>query len=160
MDYKFKLLKIHCAGCALALEQNINTIEGVTAEVNFVTKVIKLKIETENPAETLTQVKIAINKFDHSIEIVDFEDEEEILKREKNEKLLKISRIIIASVILVLNCFFSDGWFKTLIFFLDYLLISYPSLIAAGRNIIHGKVFDENFLMSIASLGASNASIG
>ena len=154
MDYKFKLLKIHCAGCALALEQNINTIEGVTAEINFVTKVIKLKIETKNPAETLTQVKIAINKFDRSIEISDFEDEEEILKQEKKDKMLKIMRIVLASVILVLNCFLSDGWFKILVFLMDYILISYPSLIAASRNIIHGKIFDENFLMSIASLGA------
>ena len=69
MQYKFRLLKMHCAGCALALEQNLNTIEGVEAKISFVTKVLELKIETENPPETLTEVKIAITKFDHAIEI-------------------------------------------------------------------------------------------
>ena len=77
MDYKFKLSKIHCAGCALALEENINEIEGVSAQINFVTKHIKLKIETENPAETLTAVKIAVSKFDHSIELLDANEEDD-----------------------------------------------------------------------------------
>ena len=61
MQYKFKLLKIHCAGCALALEQKLNAIVGVTAEISFVTKVLKLEIERENQAEVLTEVKMAIN---------------------------------------------------------------------------------------------------
>ena len=69
MEYKFKLLKIHCAGCALALEQNINQIEGVQAEISFVTKVLKLQIDSDEPAETLTKVKMAISTFDKSIEI-------------------------------------------------------------------------------------------
>ena len=154
MDYKFKLLKIHCAGCALALEENLNVIEGVSAEINFVTKVLKLKIDTKNPAETLTQVKVAINKFDRSIEILDYEDEEEILRREKRAKTIKLATIIASFIILILNCFLPDSWFKIVVFFLDYLLISYPSLVAAGKNIIHGKIFDENFLMSVASVGA------
>ena len=72
MQYKFKLLKIHCAGCALALEQKLNAIVGVTAEISFVTKVLKLEIERENQAEVLTEVKMAINDFDHSIEIAEY----------------------------------------------------------------------------------------
>ena len=154
MDYKFKLLKIHCAGCALALEQSLNQIEGVTAEINFVTKVLKLKIETESPADTLTEVKVAINRFDHSIEIVDFEDKEEILKREKESKILKYISLSVAFVILILNSLLPMSVFKIIVYFLDYILISYPSIISAYKNTIHGKLFDENFLMVIASVGA------
>ena len=154
MEYKFKLLKIHCAGCALALEQNINQIEGVTAELSFVTKVLKLKIETEKPAETLTQVKLVINKFDHSIEILDYADEEEIAEKEKKEKQFKIIKLAVSFVILLLALVIPVKWLKIAIFLIDYLLVSYNTLLKAGRNLINGKVFDENFLMSIASLGA------
>lgn len=154
MDYKYKLLKIHCAGCALALEQNINQIEGVTAELNFVTKVLKLKIETENPAETLTQVKLVINKFDHSIEILDYADEEEILEKEKKEKNFKIIKLAVSFVILLIALIIKVKWLKVSIFLLDYVLVSYKTLEKAGRNLIGGKLFDENFLMAIASLGA------
>ncbi|MBQ3219378.1 MAG: heavy metal translocating P-type ATPase, partial [Clostridia bacterium] len=43
-------------------------------------------------------------------------------------------------------------WF--VVFTLIYLLSSYDVLYKAGRNIFRGKVFDENFLMAIASIGA------
>ena len=37
---------------------------------------------------------------------------------------------------------------------LPYILLAFPVLRIAGRNILKGQVFDENFLMSIATLGA------
>jgi len=46
------------------------------------------------------------------------------------------------------------GWARTLAFLVPYLLIGWDILWSAARNIAHGQVFDENFLMSIASLGA------
>lgn len=154
MEYKFKLLKVHCAGCALALEQKLNDIEGVYAEINFVTKVLKLKIETENPAEMLTVVKTEICNFDHMIEIVDFEDDEDIAKREKQERDSNIIRLSIACAVLIVGIFIPSFWLKVVVFALDYILVSYKVLISAGRNILQGKVFDENFLMALASIGA------
>lgn len=154
MQYKFKLLKIHCAGCALALEQNLNQIEGVHAEISFVTKVLKLDIETEDPATTLTDVKMAIENFDHSIEIVDYVSDEDIAIKEKRERNLNIIKLVVAAVILIINIFIPVKWLKIIIYVFDYVLVSYKVLIKAGRNILKGKVFDENFLMTVASLGA------
>ncbi len=154
MQYKFKLLKMHCAGCALALEQNLNQIEGVSAEISFVTKVLKLEISAENEAEVLTKVKVAIHDFDHTIEILDFVSEEDILIKEKKEKQRNIIKISIATVILILNIFMPIFWLKVVVFAADYILISYKVLIKAARNIVKGKVFDENFLMGLASIGA------
>ncbi len=154
MDYKFKLLKIHCAGCALALEQDLNTIEGVCAEINFVTKILKLTITTENPAETLTEVKTAISDFDHSIEIAEYQDEQDLELKEKRERNINIVRLVVAFAIMIGTYFIPLLWLKIVLFALDYILVAYKVLISAGRNIIHGKFFDENFLMTIASIGA------
>ncbi len=45
-------------------------------------------------------------------------------------------------------------WFVALpLFLIPYLIAGYTVLLKAGRNIIHGQVFDENFLMSIATVG-------
>ena len=154
MQYKFKLLKLHCAGCALALEQNLNSIEGVKAEINFVTKVLKLEIETENPAETLTDVKVAIENFDHSIEIVDYVSDEDIVEKEKRERKLNVIKLATATIILIVGLLIPIFWLKVVVFALGYILVSYKVLIKAGKNIAKGKVFDENFLMAIASLGA------
>lgn len=154
MDYKFKLLRIHCAGCALALEQNLNLIDGVHAEINFVTKILKLKIDSEKPAETLTEVKTAIFKFDHSIEILDYEDEEDIARREKDERTIKLVRLTCVFIVAFLNYFNPVIWLKISIYLVDYILASYHILISAYRNLITGKIFDENLLMAVASIGA------
>ena len=154
MDYKFKLLKMHCAGCALALEQNLNQIEGVEAQINFVTKTLKLVISTEKPAETLTEVKVAITKFDHSIEIVDFDDEDKETEKEKFLEKLKIARFALVALILFFNIFIKIEWLKIFWFAFCYLISAYEILWNSLKNIRHGKIFDENFLMSIASIGA------
>ena len=154
MDYKFKLLKIHCAGCALALEQNLNQIESVQVEINFVTKILKLHIDSDEPEQILSKVKDTIHLFDHSIEILDYEDEEDIARREKQEREFNIFKLTLAFIVLILNYFVSITWLKVIIYLADYILVSYKILISAGRNILNGKIFDENFLMSIASIGA------
>ena len=92
MEYKFKLSKIHCAGCAVALEQNLNEIEGVKAEISFVSKQLRLFIDSENPAETLTAVKIAVTNFDHAIELYDYDDEEKFEAKEKNQRIIDVCR--------------------------------------------------------------------
>lgn len=45
-------------------------------------------------------------------------------------------------------------WMEIVVFVLPYLLIGYDIILKAGRNICHGQVFDENFLMMIATFGA------
>ena len=109
MQYKFRLDKMHCAGCALALEQNINTLEGVEAKINFVTKVIELNIDTDNPAETLTQVKVAIKKFDHMVEILPYEEELDESTAKKYRRIFDISRFAIAVLLMLSNIVISTA---------------------------------------------------
>lgn len=47
-----------------------------------------------------------------------------------------------------------EGWLRLLPFLAAYLTVGGGVLMRAGRNILNGQVFDENFLMSIATIGA------
>ena len=50
-----------------------------------------------------------------------------------------------------------DGWNKIVLFVIylvPYLVIGYDIVYKAARNISHGQVFDENFLMTVATIGA------
>ena len=154
MEYKFKLSKIHCAGCALALEQNLNGIEGVRAEINFVTKQLRLFIDTENPADTLTEVKIAVTKFDHSIELLDNDSLDESLKKEKDLRMINICRYSASVVFLILGALLDLGWLKITFFAVAYLASAYDVLWGAILNLKNKNVFDEKLLMSVASVGA------
>ena len=102
----------------------------------------------------MEEVKKEIVNFDHMIQIVDFEDDEDIARREKKERNKKIIRLSVATIIMIVNIFVPIFWLKVTIFALDYILVSYNILISAFKNILKGKVFDENFLMTIASIGA------
>ena len=66
-----------------------------------------------------------------------------------------LARIIISAVLCVVAGLLPiDGVWKLLAFSVPYLVIGYDVLWGAVRNIIHGQVFDEQFLMAIATLAA------
>ena len=154
MEYKFKLSKLHCAGCALALEQNLNTLEGVKAEINFLSKQLKLFIDSENPADTLTAVKIAVSNFDKSIELSDFDNEEELLNKDKKERLINIFRYSFSVVLSIVALIVNASWLKISLFALSYVISAYDVLWGAILNFKGKNIFDEKLLMSIASIGA------
>lgn len=64
-------------------------------------------------------------------------------------------RILIAAVLWIIAWLLPlEGYYKLIAFLVPYLLIGYDVLWSATRNILHGQVFDENFLMAVASVGA------
>ncbi|MDE7342385.1 MAG: cadmium-translocating P-type ATPase [Lachnospiraceae bacterium] len=73
--------------------------------------------------------------------------------KKKQKKML--IRIIISAVMLVaLNFIPVTGWLRMLLYMIAYLIIGYDILLKAGKGILNGRVFDENFLMAIATVGA------
>ncbi len=64
-------------------------------------------------------------------------------------------RIILSIVTLIIVSFLPvDGYVRLVCFLVPYFIIGYDILWKAIRNIAHGQVFDENFLMSVATIGA------
>ncbi len=82
-------------------------------------------------------------------------DTKKQIEEEEEEGKLSLVKIIISGILfslgIVLNI--SDKA-KFIIFLMSYIVISYSIIFNAIKNIIHGKIFDETFLMSIASIGA------
>ena len=73
-----------------------------------------------------------------------------------NKKQKKVLiRIIVAFVLLVILSFVPvDGWIKFALYMIPYLVIGYDILKKAGKGIMNRQVFDENFLMAVATVGA------
>lgn len=66
-------------------------------------------------------------------------------------------RILVGAVVFLAALLIHDNnnaWVQPIFFLISYLIIAGDVLIMAFRNILNGQVFDENFLMGIASLGA------
>lgn len=71
-----------------------------------------------------------------------------------NKKMKKQLIMIIISIILLIIAFLVNDKLSIIFFLLSYIIVGYKIIYKAFRNIIRGKVFDENFLMTIATLGA------
>ena len=72
----------------------------------------------------------------------------------KGQKI-DLVRILLAAVLWIVVWLLPlDGYLKLIAFLVPYLVIGYDVLWSAVRNILHGQVFDENFLMAVASIGA------
>ena len=76
---------------------------------------------------------------------------EAMTKRQKRTLL----RIIISTLVLIVAAFAPLGEpYKLILYLIAYAIISYDVIWKSLINIFHGEVFDENFLMSLASIGA------
>lgn len=75
------------------------------------------------------------------------------MDRKMNRKLIKI----IVSLLLVIISFifkFDIELYNNILYVIAYIIVGYDIVLKAVRNIIKGKVFDENFLMTVATIGA------
>ncbi len=71
-------------------------------------------------------------------------------KKEKKQLI----RIIISGILFILGFIFDIKYLTVIILLVSYIIIGYDILLKAFRNIKRGKVFDENFLMTVATVGA------
>ena len=89
---------------------------------------------------------------------------EEALRRVQGERLGKdmtkrqkksLTRIIIAAVLMIILKFLPvEGWLKFVLYMVPYLVVGYDILRKAFKGILNKQVFDENFLMAVATIGA------
>ena len=72
----------------------------------------------------------------------------------KKQKVMLLRILITAAMLLALKFIPLTGIPQLIAYLIAYLVIGYDILRKAGKGIVNGRVFDENFLMAIATLGA------
>ena len=76
------------------------------------------------------------------------------LNMTKKQKNVFLRILIAGALILLIELSPAEGWLKFLLFLIPYLTIGYDILRKAWKGILKRQVFDENFLMAVATLGA------
>lgn len=151
------LLGLDCAECAKKIETAIKGMDGVqTASIDFVTQ--KLTIEALNKESLPAIVRQAaqiIREIEPDVKIsysgkVDEENPHDALKH----KLRQVGFIAGAILFITGMIFKFSQPVEFVLFLISYLLVGGEVVIRAVKNITKGQVFDENFLMSIATIGA------
>jgi len=71
-----------------------------------------------------------------------------------NRKTMLIRIAVCVALLIAAKLLDGNGWITLLLYLAAYLVMGWDVLLRAGRNILRGSVFDENFLMAVATLGA------
>jgi Cd2+/Zn2+-exporting ATPase len=154
MKKTFEIKNLDCAVCAGKVADAINKLPEIdNAQIDFLTKKLSVESTTENWEKLMHKVIKTCHKIEPDCEIVMEESAHHHCHHNDLNKLFFI-RIAI-TVVLGAFCFIADNEILKLIAALiAYFVIGYDVLWRAIRNIFRGQVFDENFLMTIATVGA------
>ena len=151
----YKITGIDCANCAAKIERNINNIPGVEdATITFATE--QLRLTAEDPDALIPAILAVARDEEPEAEITPLESKPQPAAEEK-KKDTDLIAILTGTGLFVVGLFLK--WLNLTIpadiaFVAGYLVLGLPVLKAAGGNLLKGHMLDENFLMSIATLGA------
>lgn len=152
MEKSYRLNGLDCANCAAKIETNIQKIAGVqTAQVDFMTTKLTIEAENNDLNRVCQEAKAIVKKIEPEVVVENWQRNE---ATENDQKLVLLR--IFSSLLLLVGLHFLNltGLFALLAYSLLFLWIGFDVLKTALGNMFHGEVFDENFLMALATLGA------
>lgn len=153
----FIVEKLGCAHCAGKMEEQVSHLPGVEAvNLTFATK--QLRVWSDDAKALLPQIQDICTSIEPDVKVVIREDTVRAQKEAKNnsEDNREYLELGIGIVLFIAGKIFesSKPVYSTACFLLAYLIQGIKIVWTALRNISKGQVFDENFLMSIATIGA------
>lgn len=153
----FIVEKLGCAHCAGKMEEQVSHLPGVEA-VNLIFATKQLRVWSDDAKALLPQIQDICTSIEPDVKVVIREDTVRAQKEAKNnsEDNREYLELGIGIVLFIAGKIFesSKPVYSTACFLLAYLILGIKIVWTALRNISKGQVFDENFLMSIATIGA------
>ena len=148
-----KLQNLDCANCAGKIEKRLNELDELSnVKLNFATST--LSFEQKSEKNLLDKIENEIQKIEKQVLIIKDETKKQRTFWELlNKKLLLITIISIILTFISYN-YVSNKNLQLILYVTAYLLVGRDVIFQAIKNIKNGKVFDEHFLMSIATIGA------
>jgi Cd2+/Zn2+-exporting ATPase len=153
---KYTLQNLDCAECALKIERALKRLDSVDAvTVNFATE--SMHIETDR----MDEVVETIRSLEPEVEVVDTETAEIRGTGHRREQLRDLIFIGLSLILFAAGMLFRArlratplSYAEYAVFLTVYLLSGWNVLKSAAQKTIRGNLFDEHFLMSIATIGA------
>ena len=164
----YLLENLGCAHCASKMEEQIADLDGISeATITFATR--QLRVTAKNPDRYLDQIRRICTSIESEVIVKEkdprpkaqaatSETHAASTKRTFSKEKIDTICIIIGAILFVAGEIMEHKGFTdtaTLpVFVIAYLALGGVIVVKAAKNISHGQIFDENFLMSIATLAA------
>lgn len=144
------------------MELGIKSLEGIReASIDFVTKKLKIELQDGAAASNLIkEIESVVTKIESHVKLAEVKNRRpanrgEDIDKESVSSKMEIMRLAAGAVLFAIALVFDFNNIVELgLFLASYCLVGVEVLVKSLKNIARGRVFDENFLMSIATIGA------
>ena len=153
-ELQLTLEGLNCANCARKIEEKVGRMEGVKeSNLNFTTTTLNVKLEKKVKEEhVISEIKKIVEALEPHVKVEKKVYGKATIKKAK----FTVKSTLIIGAVLYLFAVIGDfqGTLGLILFGASYLLIGGEVVLTAIKNIAKGQVFDENFLMTVATIGA------
>ena len=167
MEETLLLKNLNCPNCGAKIEDRIRKMDVVeTANFTLATHQLKLTGSWEDREALKRDIQDICDAIEEGVTVADYERKSKAAVddgRDNNQDndAVTIAVIVVGLLFMIYEALTSfvpsiglPESIETPIYYVAYVLLAFPVLRTAARNILKGEIFDENFLMSIATLGA------
>lgn len=167
MEETLLLKDLNCANCAAKIEDRIRKMDVVeTANFTLATHQLKLTGSWEDREALKRDIQDICDAIEEGVTVADYERKSKAAvddghDNNQDNDAVTIAVIVVGLLFMIYEALTSfipsiglPESIETPIYYVAYVLLAFPVLRTAARNILKGEIFDENFLMSIATLGA------
>ena len=167
MEETLLLKNLNCPNCGAKIEDRIRKMDVVeTANFTLATHQLKLTGSWEDREALKRDIQDICDAIEEGVTVADYERKSKAAVDDDRENNQDNDSVTIAVIVVGLLFMIYDALtsfvpsiglpesIETPIYYVAYVLLAFPVLRTAARNILKGEIFDENFLMSIATLGA------
>ncbi|MBW4827177.1 MAG: cadmium-translocating P-type ATPase [Clostridiaceae bacterium] len=157
---EFILEGLNCANCANKIEKKTRDINGVdSATMDFISKKLKVQIKSDNNSDKISnEIKTIVNELEPHVRVIEKESLSHSHEHDHshgNVEKSQVAKIILAVILYLIPIILKlEGSSRFILFFVSYIVVGGEILLRAARNISKGQIFDENFLMALATIGA------
>ena len=164
MKKTYSLDQLDCAACAAKMEEAASQVPGVEElRINFLTKSMSLTASEDHFEQVAQNVMAACQRVEPECRVCEVKQDTAAHHdhghahghdHEKGEEHHSLALIGVGAVLFVTGLLLPEGLWRWVALIAAYVVAGGEVLLRAVKNILRGKVFDENFLMAVASLGA------
>ena len=151
---RIKIKNLCCANCGRELEEELNAIEGVRATVDFMNMTVVLAAESPECYERAVHV---ITHFE-DVQIDDGRERSAGVVRSHMREIIQIiiSAVFFIPAVVIDYACAGDVWqyIDYALYALSFIPVALPVIGNTVKNLAAGRIFDENFLMTVAAIGA------
>ena len=159
MERIFTLQNLNCANCASVIEEKLNQLESVSAATFTIgTKQLRITSTVEDTDVLQEKIQAVCDATEDGVVVVPFVRAAKKAKQDDHdhEHNASLSAIIVGAIVMAvaeLTNWVPDQYMTPLLI-VTFVVLGWRIVWAAVKNGVKGKFFDENFLMSIATIGA------